>query len=137
VQPPFGLPIYETGVRIDAVRGFIALGKQATPALPQLELLMDSTNKSTVLYSMLASCGTGSNAVPLLSKGLTNQFADVRNEAANNLADGIGAQFPEQRKQAIPLFLKLLNDPDEFVRMNATNELKEIDPLAATKVGIK
>jgi HEAT repeat protein len=72
-----------------------------------------------------------------LVKGLTNQFADVRNEAANNLTDGIGAQFPEQRKQAISLFVKLLNDPDEDVRGNATNELKEIDPATAAKLGIK
>jgi hypothetical protein len=30
-----------------------------------------------------------------------------------------------------------LNDPDDDVRMNATNQLKEIDPAAAAKAGIK
>jgi HEAT repeat protein len=135
VQPPFGLRAFD--VNIDAVRGFIILGEQAMPALPRLQTFMDSTNGDIVLYAMLASCGTGSNAVPILIKGLTNQFPDVRNEAAHYLTDGPCAQFPEQRKQAIPLFVKLLNDPDDDVRGNATNELKEIDPEAAAKAGIK
>jgi HEAT repeat protein len=68
---------------------------------------------------------------------LTNQFADVRNEAANCLTQTFSKQCSEQCKQAIPLLVKLLNDPDEHVRMNATNELKEIDPEAAKKAGIK
>jgi HEAT repeat protein len=75
--------------------------------------------------------------MPFFIKGLTNQFAGVRNEAANNLTDGIGKQFPELRRQAIPLFVKLLNDLDEDVRGNATNQLKEIDPEVASKAGIK
>jgi HEAT repeat protein len=135
VQPPFDLRAFD--VNIDAVRGFIILGEQAMPALPRLQTFMDSTNGDIALCAMLASCGTGSNAVPILIKGLTNQFPDVRNEAAHYLTDGPCAQFPEQRKQAIPLFVKLLNDPDDDVRGNATNELKEIDPEAAAKAGIK
>jgi HEAT repeat protein len=75
--------------------------------------------------------------MPFLIKGLTNQFANVRNLAANTLTEGVGDKFSEQRKQAIPLFIKLLNDPDEDVRLNATNQLKQIDPAAAAKAGIK
>jgi HEAT repeat protein len=30
-----------------------------------------------------------------------------------------------------------LSDPDKDVRMNATNELKEIDPQAAARAGAK
>jgi hypothetical protein len=33
--------------------------------------------------------------------------------------------------------LKLLNDSDDDVRGNATNQLKEIDPATAVKFGIK
>ena len=61
----------------------------------------------------------------------------MRNLAANTLTEGVGDKFPEQRKQAIPLLVKLLNDPDEDVRLNVTNQLKEIDPAAAIKAGIK
>lgn len=135
VQPPFGLRAFN--VNIDAVKGFIVLGEQAVPALPRLRALMDSTNSDIALHAMLATCGTGSNAVPILIEGLTNQFPEVRNEAAVLLTDGPLAQFADLRKPAIPLFVKLLKDPDKNVRMNATNELKQIDPEAAAKAGIK
>ena len=99
---------------------------------------MDGTNQDVALYAMMSACGTGSNAIPILLKGLTNQFANVRGEAASALTSGdLGAQFPDLRKQAIPFLVKLLNDPDENVRMNATNELKELDSAAAAKAGIK
>jgi hypothetical protein len=135
VRPPYCFNPFQ--ININAAGGFIALGEQAKPALPELWRLMDSTNKEVALTAMIATCGTGSNAMPFLIKGLTNEFDIVRNEAANNLANGIGNQFPELRKQAIPLLVKLLNDPDEDVRLNATNQLKEIDPAAAAQAGIK
>jgi HEAT repeat protein len=135
VRPPFGLRAPD--VNIDAVRGFIHLRDQALPALPQLEMLMDSTNGDIALHAMLAVCGTGSNAIPFFIKGLTNQFAIVRGEAANFLAQGTGGRYPEQSKAAIPLFVKLLSDPDENVRKSAANEFKEFDPAAAAKAGLK
>jgi HEAT repeat protein len=135
VQPPFGLPDFD--VTIGAVRGFITLGEQARPALPQLRMLMDSTNGDIALHAMLAACGTGSNTIPFLIKGLTNQFAIVRGQAADCLAQGTGGRFPEQTRPAIPLFVKLLNDPDEDVRRGATNEFKEFDPVAAAEAGLK
>jgi HEAT repeat protein len=98
---------------------------------------MDSTNQDTALFAIIATAGTGSNAMPILFKGLTNRFPDVRNEAANNLSGEIGNGFPQWRQQAIPIFLRLLNDPDEDVRLNARNQLKEMDPAAAAKAGIK
>ncbi len=67
---------------------------------------------------------------------MTNRFANVRSEAANFLTQ-LGAQYPEEPKRAIPLMLKLLSDPDRDVRMNATNQRKEIDPEAAAKAGVE
>ena len=134
VQPPYGLRAFK--ININAVRGFIVL-EDRRPVLPELQVLMDGTNKNVVLLAMIAACGTGSNAIPLLTKGLTNQFADVRNEAANTLFDSFAKKFPDQCRQAIPLLVKLLNDPDQNVRVNASIELKEIDPAAAAKDGIK
>jgi HEAT repeat protein len=124
-------------ININAAVGFIALGDQAKPALPELETLMDSTNKDIALAALISTCGTGSNAIPFLIRGLTNQFANVRNEAANILTSDLGNQFPEQRKPAIPFFVKRLQDTDEDVRMNATNQLKQIDPATAAQAGIK
>jgi len=134
-RPPYCFSPFQ--INLNAASGFIALGEQAKPALPELWLLMDSTNKDIALTAMIATCGTGSNAMPFLIKGLTNQFPNVRSLAANTLVEGVGDKFPEQRKQAIPLFITLLNDPDKDVRANATNQLKEIAPEAAAKVGIK
>jgi HEAT repeat protein len=135
VKPPFGLPAYE--VNIDAMKGFISLGEETKWALPQLQAIMDGTNSQIAIGAMMSSCGTGSNAIPVLIKGLTNQFPDVRNEAACCLSGEFGARFPDQRKLVAPLLVKLLHDPDEYVRRSVTNELKEIDPAAAAKAGIK
>ena len=136
VQPPFGLRVYE--LNTDAIRGFITLGDQALPALPELQKLMDGTNEDFALYAMISACGTGSNAIPILLKGLTNQFANVRGEAVNVFTSSdLAKQFPEQRAKAVPFFVELLHDQDENVRKSATNGLKEIDPRAAAQAGIK
>jgi HEAT repeat protein len=133
--PPGTVVLYD--VSLDAVKALIVMGEQAKPALPRLQTLMDSPDPDLALFAMLASCGTGSNAAPLLIKGLTNPFADVRGEAAHCLTDDPDGHFVGQRKQAISLFVKLLNDPDEDVRLSATNQLKAIDPAVAAKAGIK
>ncbi len=134
-DPVFNL--YDYDVSMEAVGAFISLREQAKPVLPSLSGLMDGDDQDLVLRAMLASLGTGKDAVPCLMKGLTNRFPDVRNEAANYLTGEWSAQFPEQRKQAIPFLVKFLNDPDQSVRMNATNQLKELDPKAAAEAGIK
>jgi len=134
-RPPYCFNSWQ--INLDAAGGFIALGDLAKPALPVLGKLMDDTHEQLVVAVMAATFGTGSNALPFLMKGMTNQFANVRSMAANAMAEGIGEKFPGQQKQAIPLFVGLLNDPDGDVRMNATNQLKAIDPIAAAQAGIK
>ncbi|MGA3144913.1 MAG: hypothetical protein ABSF10_18080 [Verrucomicrobiota bacterium] len=137
-EPPFGLRSLVSGtVQVEAICAFIVLGENAIPALPQLRMFMDGTNGDLAVRAMMATCGTGSNAIPFFISGLTNQFADVRNEAANYISQNFTNQFLGQRDQLAPLFVKLLDDPDEFVRMNATNELKQIAPEAAVKAGVK
>lgn len=137
-QPPFGLPTYDNGIiHMDGVRGFIALGDEAIPAFPKLETLMDGTNQHSVLFAMVASLGAGTNAIPLLAKGLTNQFADVRSEAAHNLTEGIADRFPEHRKEIISLLTNLLNDPDPDVRLSVKDDLQEMNPTNVAKAKIK
>lgn len=120
----FGL--YDSDVSMEAVGAFIALREDARPALPALAELMDSNEQELALRALLATLGTGSNAVPCLMKGLTNRFPEVRSEAANYLTGEWSAKFPEQRQQAIPLLVKLLVDPDQSVRITATNAVREI-----------
>jgi HEAT repeat protein len=133
-EPVFNLDDYD--VSMGAATALIAMREQAKGALPTLAGLMDGDNPDLALRAMVATLGTGVDAMPCLMKGLTNRFADVRSEAAHFLTEW-GAQFPEERKQAIPYVMKLLNDPDEHVRMNARGDLKELDPQAAAKAGIK
>jgi HEAT repeat protein len=131
-NPVFGLP--DSEVSMEAVGALISLRDDARPALPALASLMDSDDSELALRAMLATLGTGTNAMPCLMKGLTNQFPDVRNEAANFLTGEWSAKFPEQRQQAIPLLVKLLDDPDQSVRITATNGIKEIGNHRAGEV---
>ena len=125
VEPPFGLPAYE--INMDGVQGFLMIGDQATPALPQLQALLDGTNQSLVLYAMVSSLGTGTNAIPVLTKGLTNQFPEVRGQAASSLAEVIANRFPERREEIISLLTNLVNDPDSDVRITVKGALQEIN----------
>lgn len=133
-DPVFDL--YSFDVSMVAVSGLIALREQAKPALPALTTLMGSDDRDLAMCAMLATVGTGADAIPSVISGLTNRFPDVRDEAASELAE-LGAQFPEQSKTAVPFLLKLINDTDRYVRIAATNGLKQIDPKAAAQAGIK
>ncbi len=46
---------------------------------------------------------------------------------ATNFTTEWGAQWPGQQRQDLPHIIKLLKDPDQQVRMNATNGLLELD----------
>lgn len=135
VRPPYCFSPIQ--INLDAAAGFIALSEQAGPVLPKLWTLMDSTHKEVALAAMIASFGTGSNALPFFIKGLTNSFPEVRSCAANVLSGGSAKRFPELSHPALPLLAKLLTDPDADVRANATNALKELDPVLAAQTGIK
>jgi len=138
LQPPYGLRTPEVNqVRMDGVRGLIALGDESLPALPALQELMDSTNQDTVLFAMVCTLGTGTNAIPILAKGLTNQFAEIRSEAAHNLVENIAVRFPGRRQEIMLLLVKLLNDPDPDVRASVKGDLQEIDFSSAAQAGIK
>jgi HEAT repeat protein len=138
VQPPFGLPNYEGNlIRMDGVRGFIALGDETIIAFPKLESLMDCTNHDIVLFAMLCSLGAGTNSIPVLMKGLTNQLADVRSEAAHNLVEAVAARFPECRPEIKSLLVKLSDDPDPDVRQNVKGDLQEMDSMKTTSTSVK
>jgi HEAT repeat protein len=131
----FELPDDE--VTIGAVGGFFVLGEIAVPALPRLEEIVNDDDRRLALFALIAACNMGTNSVPVITGALTNRYADVRNQAVGLLLDAPMRTFPEARKNAVPQIAKLLCDPDEFVRMGATNALKEIDPAAAAKAGVR
>jgi HEAT repeat protein len=61
-----------------------------------------------------------------LTKGLTNQFPEVRGQAASSLAEVIANRFPEHREEIISLLTNLVNDPDSDVRLTVKGALQEI-----------
>jgi HEAT repeat protein len=134
-EPVFNLCDYE--VSLEAMRALVSLREHAKPALPALTILMDSDDEDLALRAMVATVGTGADAVPCLIKGLTNRFPDVRGQAASYLTGESSAQFGGQRRQAIPFLVKLLSDPEERVRLEAANALKELDPQAAAEAGVR
>lgn len=135
-EPIFNL--YDYDVSMCAVSAFIAMHEKAKPALPALVSIMEnSEDESLAVRAMLATLGTGADAMPILVKGLTHPFANVRNEAANFLTAEFGAQFPVQQKEAIPHVKKLLDDPDADVRQNVLNDLTDMERQARAKTGRK
>ena len=133
LEPPFGLRTEAVNLaRRDGMNGLFALGDAAIPAIPQLQSLMDCTNEDTVLYAMVCSLATGTNALPTLAKGLTNRIANVRGEAAHSLAESIAIPCPEYRSEIIALLTKQLSDIDSEVRENIKTYLQEIDAVAPT-----
>jgi hypothetical protein len=51
--------------------------------------------------------------------------------------DGPMKSLDDARKMAVPQITRMLSDADPFVRMTAANALKQIDPNAASKTGVK
>jgi HEAT repeat protein len=133
-DPVFGLDDYE--VSMGAATGLVAMGAEAKPALPDLAALVDSENPDLAVRAMIATMGAGADAIPCLIKGLTNRAEVVRSEGVHFLSDW-GTAFPEQRKAATPYVIPLLRDPDSNLRQAAADLLKELDPQAAVRAGVK
>ncbi len=134
-DPKFGLPDDE--VTIGAVGGFYVLGVSATPALPRLEQLLNGADRRLALFALVACSNMGTSSVPVIMGALTNHYADVRNQAIGLFWDGPMRSMPGARKSVVPEIVNLLCDPDQSIRMKATNALKEIDPQAAQRAGAK
>ncbi|MCX6929801.1 MAG: hypothetical protein NT154_42290, partial [Verrucomicrobia bacterium] len=75
-EPVFGLDDFE--MSMGGATALMALGEQAKAALPKLSALMDGDNGDLALRAMIATLGTGADAMPCLIKGLTNRFPTVR-----------------------------------------------------------
>jgi HEAT repeat protein len=134
-DPRFGLP--DDQVTIGAVGGFYALGEKAVPALPRLQELLNSADRRLALFALVACANMGTSSVPMITAALTNQYADVRTQAVGFFWDAPIPSLAGARKSLTPEIAKLLCDPDQAVRMNATNALKQIDPRAAGSAGLR
>ncbi|MEW6304168.1 MAG: HEAT repeat domain-containing protein [Verrucomicrobiota bacterium] len=116
----FGLP-YENQLarRLNAVRGFRALGEVADPAVPKLVVLLN--DNETCMYAADSLGGVGKGAVPALTPLLEQGSANAKLGAATAMiAIGPDAQ------PAIPGLLKCLKDQDTNLREAAARALGAI-----------
>jgi len=81
VDGKYGLYDYDTS--LESVGGFYLLGDLGRPALPKLAELINGDDERIAVFALISCCGMGSNAVPVVVSGLTNDFAggEVRGAA--------------------------------------------------------
>jgi HEAT repeat protein len=68
--------------------------------------------------------------------GITNGLYDAKPGVRRASAEALGA-YAFGAKKAVPTLLEAAKDSDEAVRVAVTNALKQIDPEAAAKAGVK
>jgi HEAT repeat protein len=110
------------------------IGPAAQAAVPVLVQFINDTNRIVRVGTMMALGRIhmdGALVVPILITNLTKSNAVLPTTIVT-----LG-QFGEQAKPAVPTLLQFLNDDNEYVRVEATNALKAIDPEAAARAGVK
>ncbi|MDB6109974.1 MAG: repeat protein [Pedosphaera sp.] len=116
----------------------LALGRIGPPARMAIpSLLREATNKNEFprthsIWALTQIRGAPAVLVPALTQALHDPSLHVRSTAAV----GLGG-FGEDAKSAVPALVQALKDPDYSLRVHVKNALKQIDPEAAAKAGVK
>jgi HEAT repeat protein len=119
-----------------AIAGILAsMGPAATDAVPRL--VRDTTDADSMIrfiavWTLGKIHARPDLAVPALTASLRDPEIGVRGWAPT----GLGA-FGTDAKSAVPDLIKALADPDSDVRNATASALKNIDPEAAAKAGVK
>jgi len=129
--------LHETNewVRIAAATALGSLGPAAHDAVPAL---MTCLNDPDAGVRLSAASGLGQihqnseQVIQILIKQAEGRDANTRWAAVESLG-----QFGAQAKPAVPILVGFLNDSDEMMRLMATNALRNIDPEAAEKAGVR
>jgi len=89
-------------------------------------------DKQTSYTAAIALGGVGEESIPVLTKALTNSHACARESAARVLG-----LFGAKAQTAVPALVQCTKDDDASVRSFAAFALKQVDPEAAAKAGVK
>lgn len=92
----------------------------------------DSSTRLHAVKALATRRGEAEVIVPALAEALKDPEGFVRRDAAAALG-GYGTEA----RQALPALRALLKDRKKDVRRAAARALKEIDPLAAAKAGVR
>ena len=108
-----------------AAWAIIALGGKAKPALPGLINLLGDTQ--TVAWATAAISGLGWDAVPILSRQMTNQDDQVRSFVSVTLLKlCLQPEAKSHADEVIPLLLRNLSDANYTIRSDAAGSLASI-----------
>jgi HEAT repeat protein len=118
------------GRRWLAATAFEIFGPSARDATPRLIPLLD--DKQTSYTAATALGGIGVESIPVLTKALTNSHACARESAARVLG-----RFGAKAQTAVSALVRCTKDEDASVRSFAAFALKEVDPEAAAKAGVR
>jgi HEAT repeat protein len=114
-----------------------AVKDEFKPAVPHLIELLKKDGNEEVRTEAADSLGRGAveakTAVPALIDALKKDSGMwVRKQAARSLQE-----FPAEAKTVVPALVAALKDKEEDVRKSAGESLREIDPDAAKKAGVR
>jgi len=109
----------DQSVRQTAHDAFTAMGADASPAIPSLAALLQSSRVPNAAAWALAHIGP--NALPTLINALTNG-----NTAARLEATGVIGVLRDAAEEAVPAIVENLRHEDRFVRANAVAALQSI-----------
>lgn len=126
-DPDFGVQ----GKAAWALGNFRPDAKLAVPALVEF-LNNDKADRQRAIEALGSFGPSAKEAVPSLLQWATNADANVRGSAFAALGE-----IHAQTDRVVPVLINALHDPDPTVRRYATNALKQIDPEAAAKAGVK
>ncbi|MDB6067251.1 MAG: repeat protein [Pedosphaera sp.] len=135
---PALVELYEknaSGHRSEIAYAIGAIGPDAKMAIPSLINGLgdiDVNDRATAAWALCEIHSELQMVVPALINCLSNKSAFFRSEIAAELG-GLGVDA----KPAVPALVALLKDADPMVRKDAEAALKQIDPEAAAKAGVK
>jgi HEAT repeat protein len=113
----------------------LSCGTNASPAVPLFISALNCTNQR-IQSAALSSLGfireRADISIPAIVPFLASKNDYSRHSALRTLR-----MFGKAAKPAVPELITCLSDPNILVRKTATNALREIDPEAAAKAGIK
>ena len=116
------LPTLADARRERAVSGFLALGRVAEPAIPELQALVTGPDKENAYYAINALQAIGSpQTMPVIFHALTNDVAILREGALFSVGN-----FRSHAHAAVPLLVKCLQATENNVRANAANAIGQI-----------
>jgi len=110
--------------------------------VPEFEAAIQSASQDSYVRFYAARTlwevnGRTNDIVPILTSGLKDHYTYYHNNEIRQLAAETLGEMRSGARSAVPDLVTALPDPQPAVRAAVTNALKQIDPEAAAKFGVK